>query len=98
MKHGEKNRIIRQTMQNVKSSRSHSIFTLVLETKKQQGITRKKLNLCDLAGSERMHHTYNAKSEQFAELRSINLSITALGKVINMLSENVYQHIKLSLE
>ena len=53
---GIKNRIIRQTSMNAKSSRSHSIFQLVLEIQQEGGSFLKcRLNLCDLAGSEKIN-------------------------------------------
>lgn len=47
---------------NVQSSRSHAIFTLVIESAEmgsdgEQHIRRGKLNLVDLAGSERQAKT-----------------------------------------
>jgi hypothetical protein len=44
-----------------------------------------KLNLVDLAGSERQSKT-QAKEEGIKEATKINLSLSALGKVINCLS------------
>ena len=57
LKRGEKNRITRQTKSNINSSRSHSIFQLLLESNEVDGngnFKRCKLNLCDLAGSEKI--------------------------------------------
>lgn len=54
MKRGEKNRFIRQTSMNTKSSRSHTIFQILLESihADNRGMFKKaRLNLCDLAGS-----------------------------------------------
>ena len=49
---GVKNRIIRQTSMNAKSSRSHSIFQLIFEIQDHKGnFLKGRLNLCDLAGS-----------------------------------------------
>ena len=45
-----------------------------------------KFNLVDLAGSERQGRT-NASGERFVESTKINLSLGALGKVINTLVE-----------
>ena len=54
---GNKNRHTGATAMNAESSRSHSIFTLYIETsEKKQGqelFKAGKLNLVDLAGSER---------------------------------------------
>ena len=57
LKRGEKNRITRQTKGNIHSSRSHTIFQLLIESNQadQRGMLfRGKLNLCDLAGSEKI--------------------------------------------
>ena len=49
---GVKNRVVRQTSMNAKSSRSHSIFQLLVEIQEGSGSFLKgRLNLCDLAGS-----------------------------------------------
>ena len=58
MQAGKKNRSVGATLMNATSSRSHSIFTIVIEcaeTSKDKGdhIRVGKLNLVDLAGSER---------------------------------------------
>lgn len=65
MKMGERNRVIRQTQMSMKSSRSHAIFTLTLESRKKSSegkLLTSKIHLCDLAGSERLHGDYNTKS------------------------------------
>ena len=58
MQAGKKNRSTGATLMNQTSSRSHSIFTIVIEcaeSSKEKGdhIRVGKLNLVDLAGSER---------------------------------------------
>ncbi|CAD8103063.1 unnamed protein product [Paramecium sonneborni] len=91
MKRGEKNRIIRQTTMNLKSSRSHTIFQLIIETNKvdKNGVLFKsKLNLCDLAGSEKINKLEALTNAHFIELKNINQSLTTLGKVIQNLSLN----------
>lgn len=52
---GKKNRSVGSTNMNASSSRSHSIFTIVIECAEADGehIRVGKLNLVDLAGSER---------------------------------------------
>ena len=89
---GNKNRHVGQTSMNDQSSRSHSLFTVYLEIeeKGQDGngrIKSGKLNLVDLAGSERVGKT-NATGQTFDEGKKINLSLTALGSVIDALSSN----------
>ena len=57
LKRGEMNRVTRQTKKNMLSSRSHSIFQILIESDKPDCrgfIKRAKLNLCDLAGSEKI--------------------------------------------
>lgn len=53
MQKGEKNRVVRQTTMNVKSSRSHTLFQLLIEEvfPSNKSYRRMKVNLCDLAGS-----------------------------------------------
>ena len=89
---GNKNRHVGQTSMNDQSSRSHSLFTVYLEIEEKgangQGrIKSGKLNLVDLAGSERVGKT-NATGQTFDEGKKINLSLTALGSVIDALSSN----------
>ena len=50
---GKKNRSVGATLMNATSSRSHSIFTVVVECSEGDKIRVGKLNLVDLAGSER---------------------------------------------
>jgi hypothetical protein len=59
MQAGKKNRSVGETLMNKSSSRSHSIFTIVVECADSSGdhIRVGKLNLVDLAGSERQSKT-----------------------------------------
>jgi len=84
---GNKNRHVGATSMNDQSSRSHSIFTVYLEIEEDGKIRSGKLNLVDLAGSERVGKT-NATGQTFDEGKKINLSLTALGSVIDALSSN----------
>ena len=84
---GNKNRHVGQTSMNDQSSRSHSLFTVYLEIEENNKIRSGKLNLVDLAGSERVGKT-NATGQTFDEGKKINLSLTALGSVIDALSFN----------
>ena len=56
---GDTNRAISETPMNLASSRSHAIFTVSIESRKNgsDNIRRSKLNLVDLAGSERQSKT-----------------------------------------
>ena len=88
---GNNNRHVGATSMNDQSSRSHSLFTVYLEIQEGEGNNKKirsgKLNLVDLAGSERVGKT-NATGKTFDEGKKINLSLTALGSVIDALSSN----------
>ena len=50
-------------------------------------LKRAKLNLCDLAGSEKINKEENMESRHLLELKTINLSLTTLGKCISALSK-----------
>jgi len=91
MQRGEKNRFIRHTSNNVKSSRSHTIFQLIVESTKADAsgnLQKAKFNLCDLAGSEKLKKSEDIVDAHLRELKNINLSLTTLGKVIHSLSQN----------
>eukprot|EP01050_Picozoa_sp_SAG11_P008089 SAG11_NODE_696_length_7693_cov_9.962339_7_plen_203_part_00 len=75
---------------NADSSRSHSIFTIVIEQAGHGGegesqMAMGKLNLVDLAGSERQSKT-GATGDRLKEATKINLSLSALGNVIKVWS------------
>lgn len=96
MKRGDRNRAIRATKMNAMSSRSHSIFQLKLEGEKanKKGmLKRAKLNLCDLAGSEKFDKEGEMTKPHIAEMGSINTSLTTLGKVVSLLSTPGTTHI-----
>lgn len=100
MKVGNQNRMVGATDMNEHSSRSHAIFMITVEqqqlignpmaARKQLGGEEKrvirvgKLNLVDLAGSERQRKT-NSLGQRQRESIKINLSLSALGNVINSL-------------
>ena len=79
------------TQMNERSSRSHCIFTLILERKlsKSAGTDclSSKIHFVDLAGSERASKTGNL-GERFKESIHINTGLLALGNVISALSDN----------
>ena len=84
-------RAVGRTNMNEHSSRSHAVITLhiaVTGTPGSEGIiaTNSKLHLIDLAGSERQSKT-GASGQQLKEGAAINLSLSALGNVINALTE-----------
>jgi hypothetical protein len=76
------------TKMNAESSRSHSLFSILIQsydkTSKKTNIG--KLTLVDLAGSERADKT-GAEAERLTEAMSINKSLSALGDVISALSD-----------
>lgn len=74
---------------NEKSSRSHSVFILTIYQKNTKTDAAKlgKLFLCDLAGSEKVGKT-QASGQTLDEARMINKSLSALGNVINALTES----------
>ena len=97
MKSGRVNRATGATKMNPGSSRSHSIFSITVEssTLDEQGEAHYKvgkLNLVDLAGSERQSKT-ESTGERFIEATKINLSLTCLGSVINKLVSGKQQYI-----
>ncbi|XP_072017390.1 kinesin-like protein KIF14 [Amphiura filiformis] len=91
---GNKQRATASTGMNDKSSRSHSVFTIVLtktkteyvEKEKHQHNTTSKINLVDLAGSERSS-TANTTGDRLKEGANINQSLMTLGKVISHLCD-----------
>lgn len=88
MRAGSKNRSVAATRMNDKSSRSHSIFILQVYQKNTKTDAAKlgKLYFCDLAGSEKVGKT-NAAGQTLEEAKMINKSLSALGNVINALTE-----------
>lgn len=85
---GDTNRAIAATEMNQNSTRSHCIFTIILE-KRQAGadtVTRSKLNIVDLAGSERVGRTSSA-GQTLREAKYINSSLFFLEMVIVALYE-----------
>eukprot|EP00201_Polytomella_parva_P015707 CAMPEP_0175058252 /NCGR_PEP_ID=MMETSP0052_2-20121109/11744_1 /TAXON_ID=51329 ORGANISM="Polytomella parva, Strain SAG 63-3" /NCGR_SAMPLE_ID=MMETSP0052_2 /ASSEMBLY_ACC=CAM_ASM_000194 /LENGTH=731 /DNA_ID=CAMNT_0016323611 /DNA_START=71 /DNA_END=2263 /DNA_ORIENTATION=+ len=94
---GKKNRSVGATQMNQDSSRSHSIFSITIETiesgaSSQGHIRMGKLNLVDLAGSERQSKT-GATGDRLKEGIKINLSLTALGNVISALVDSKTGHV-----
>jgi kinesin family member 17 len=90
------NRKVGETAMNAESSRSHSIFTIYFESTEVvadfQRCKSSKLNLIDLAGSERQDKTH-AKGERLNEANKINQSLSALGNVIERLTVAGGKHV-----
>lgn len=80
MKTGNKNRTTGSTNMNEHSSRSHAIFQIVIEMAEsdKKGVKVGKLNLIDLAGSERQSKT-GATGDRLKEATKINKALSALG-------------------
>lgn len=95
---GQKMRQTGATKMNPGSSRSHSIFTITVETCEKVSDADEpryrvgKLNLVDLAGSERQKKT-EATGDRLTEAKNINLSLSALGNVINALTKPNSGHV-----
>lgn len=80
---------------NQQSSRSHTIFRLICESRLRQeyaenavdpgGVLVGQLSLVDLAGSESVKYT-GATGETLEEARKINLSLSVLSRVISTLA------------
>ncbi|KAK1326298.1 Kinesin-like protein NACK2 [Acorus calamus] len=92
---GEEHRHVGSNNFNLLSSRSHTIFTLMIESSDRDdeydGVIFSQLNLIDLAGSE------SSKTETTGLRRKegsyINKSLLTLGTVIGKLSEGKASHI-----
>ncbi|KAK3133349.1 hypothetical protein QOZ80_6AG0535400 [Eleusine coracana subsp. coracana] len=98
MSFGESHRHIGETNMNLYSSRSHTIFRMVIESRERvdesepgdscDAVRVSVLNLVDLAGSERAAKT-GAEGVRLKEGSHINKSLMILGTVIKKLSEGV---------
>ena len=88
LKVGGRNRRVATTSMNRESSRSHAVFTVTVKSVEIKGdvtnVRESRLNLIDLAGSERQRDT-NAEGKRLKEAGSINKSLSALGNVIKAL-------------
>ena len=100
LKKGYQKRKVRDNLLNKLSSRSHTIFQIILTLKASEQDKQKKvfvnnklkINLCDLAGSERFMDEVSYTKEHLKELKNINLSLSTLSKVIIQLSNKNYNH------
>ena len=108
LRKGEMSRIVGETDMNKRSSRSHTIFTIVVKSTAARPVVLGagdgaaevvddavlvgKLNLVDLAGSESVRTT-GASGERLKEAGKINTSLLALARVIDALGTGATAHI-----
>jgi len=94
MERGARSRVTAATRFHEGSSRSHSVFTYTVTQRnlETQRVKRGRLVLVDLAGSEMVRKT-GASGQQLEEAKAINVSLSALGNVINALAEEKKTHI-----
>jgi kinesin family protein C1 len=87
-------RSVATTKMNAHSSRSHAVFMLHLcGTHKESGTTMEgSLNLCDLAGSERLGSGATSDAQRLKETQAINKSVSCLGDVFTHL-KNGSKHV-----
>ncbi|KAJ7513536.1 hypothetical protein O6H91_23G003500 [Diphasiastrum complanatum] len=96
---GESHRHFGETNMNLYSSRSHTIFRMVIESRDKvnnsdassDAVRVSTLNMVDLAGSERISKT-GSGGVRLKEGTHINKSLMTLGTVINKLSEGAGRH------
>ena len=96
LQQGSLKRQVAATKCNDLSSRSHTVFSIIVQTKRtteagDEYISSGKLNLVDLAGSENIQRS-GAENKRAAEAGLINKSLLTLGRVINALVDKS-QHI-----
>ena len=98
---GDERRAVRATRMNDLSSRSHSVFQMVLEQRRDRmknnnqpsgdrgtgRIMRSKLNLVDLAGSEKWDVHEEIGTAHISELTNINQSLHTLSRCIEALAK-----------
>jgi kinesin family protein C1 len=84
-----RSRSVASTKMNAQSSRSHSVFILNLRGYNIEDGTEVQgsLNLCDLAGSERLDRSgAHNDAKRLRETQAINKSLSCLGDVFNALA------------
>lgn len=87
MDQGFMNRATSATRMNAESSRSHCVVIIGIEiTKPGGGKKTNKVKMVDLAGSEKTKKT-EATGQRLEEAKTINQSLSALGNVMNALTE-----------
>ena len=81
-------RCVKATASNSESSRSHMLFTVHFHVTTKDGVTQEgKLNVCDLAGSERLGKSgaHLVGGALLEETKHINKSLSVLSNVIERL-------------
>lgn len=89
---GQERRKTAATLMNAQSSRSHTVFSILVHIKEnnndgEEMLKIGKLNLVDLAGSENVSKAGNEKGIRTRESVNINQSLLTLGRVITALVE-----------
>lgn len=89
---GQDKRKTASTLMNSQSSRSHTIFSILVHIREngldgEELLKIGKLNLVDLAGSENISKAGNEKGIRTRETVNINQSLLTLGRVITALVE-----------
>ncbi|KAK7020574.1 kinesin heavy chain [Favolaschia claudopus] len=94
METGGNARKVSHTNMNAESSRSHSIFLISINQRNTETGAQKtgNLYLVDLAGSEKVGKT-GASGQTLEEAKKINKSLSALGMVINALTDSKVKYI-----
>lgn len=91
LERGQEKRRTASTLMNASSSRSHTVFTIIVHTRDvtpagEELVKTGKLNLVDLAGSENIGKS-GAIEMRAREAGNINQSLLTLGRVITALVE-----------
>eukprot|EP00741_Cyanophora_paradoxa_P010442 tig00000037_g10097.t1 len=92
MREGAANRAVAATRMNAESSRSHAVLVVSIVQRSEAGTRSGKLHLVDLAGSEKVGKT-GAEGQALEEAKNINRSLSALGNVINALTDGRGGHV-----
>ncbi|NXJ97924.1 KIF9 protein, partial [Corythaixoides concolor] len=94
--YGETNRVITEHTLNKNSSRSHCIFTIYVESRSRVfsdvKCVNSKINLIDLAGSERLSKT-GSEGQVLKEATYINKSLSFLEQIIIALADPKRDHV-----
>ncbi|NXA40425.1 KIF9 protein, partial [Eudromia elegans] len=95
-RYGETNRVIAEHALNKNSSRSHCIFTIYIECNfralSDVKCINSKINLIDLAGSERLSKT-GSEGQVLKEATYINKSLSFLEQIVIALSDPRRDHV-----